>query len=190
MQVLLIDNYDSFTYNLVQLIRETGLCDLTVLSYHEVNSQTIEHFDKIVISPGPGIPEDFPNLQELIGRFHYNKSFFGVCLGFEAIGLAFGAELFNSGKVFHGVTKKTFIEKPEHYFFKNIPEEFNAGLYHSWALKGNSLPKSLDILARAEDGIIMAIAHEKFDLVGVQFHPESVMTEWGGMMVTNWLLSE
>ena len=190
MQVLLIDNYDSFTYNLVQLIRESGLWDLTVLPYNAVDESVIDRFDKIVISPGPGIPDDFPNLQKFIERFYASKSFLGVCLGHEAIGLTFGAELYNSGEVFHGISKTTRVEKSGHFFFNDIPADFKAGLYHSWALRKDKFPQDLDVLATADDGIIMAITHVEFDLVGVQFHPESIMTEWGSRMVRNWLLKK
>jgi len=187
MNLLLIDNYDSFTYNLVQLFRETGLCELTVLPYDKVNGQVIEDFDKIAISPGPGIPDDFPNLQQWILKFCQRKSFLGVCLGFEAIAVTFGGKLINSGKVFHGITKQTTICKPSHFLFKDIPSEIKTGLYHSWILQESCLPKSLEILAKADDGIIMAISHRDYDLSGTLFHPESIMTELGSKIIENWL---
>jgi anthranilate synthase component II len=187
MNILLIDNFDSFTYNLVQLIEDSVACRPVVLKYDEVNEKVVSGFDRIVISPGPGIPDDFPDLQRYVRSFYATKSFLGICLGHEAIAMAFGAELENLGEVYHGTIKPAIIQKRDHFFLKNIPDRFNAGLYHSWALVEKSLPEELEVLATAEDGIIMAIAHRNFNLVGVQFHPESFMTEHGQQMIRNWV---
>jgi anthranilate synthase component II len=188
MKVLLIDNFDSFTYNLAQLVEETALCSIAVAPYDQVDETIIATYDKIIISPGPGIPDDFPKLEQFIHRFSRSKSFLGVCLGHQVIGVTFGAELVNLGQVFHGVTKTTEILQPDHYLFQGIPDHFRAGLYHSWALREVNLTFGLDVLARASDGIIMAIAHKQYDLVGVQFHPESFMTSHGGQIIRNWLM--
>jgi len=187
LQVLLIDNFDSFTYNLVQLIEEMELCQLTVMPYDKVNNDVIKQFDKFVISPGPGIPSDFPKLQKFVKKFYQSKDILGVCMGHEAIALAFGGEIHYTGKVFHGFTKKTKISEHGNYIFKNIPDLFEAGCYHSWALKEESFPKDLEITAVAEDGIIMALQHKHYNVVGFQYHPESIMTKHGRQMVKNWL---
>ncbi|MCD4697335.1 MAG: aminodeoxychorismate/anthranilate synthase component II [Bacteroidales bacterium] len=188
MKVLIIDNYDSFTYNLVQLIKESGLCDLKVLSYDDVNENVIEPFDKFIISPGPGIPSDFPKLQEYVLKFYTTKDILGVCLGHEAIALAFGGEIFSSGKVFHGFIKQTKITDPGNHIFKGIPDQFDAGCYHSWIINKDTFPKELKITAVAEDGVIMALSHKQYNVVGFQYHPESIMTKFGKQMVRNWLI--
>lgn len=188
MKVLLIDNYDSFVYNLAQIVEETELCSLDVISYDEVNEDLIMKYDKFIISPGPGIPSDFPKLQKFVKTFYKEKDILGVCLGHEAIALAFGGEIFHSGKVFHGFTKHTQITDLENYIFKNVPDGFKAGLYHSWILKASVFPEQLQITAVAEDGIIMALQHKQHNVVGFQFHPESIMTPHGRQMVTNWLV--
>lgn len=187
MKVLLIDNYDSFVYNLAQLVEESGICDLEVISYDKVNENIIEGFDKFIISPGPGIPQDFPYLEKYIRTFYKQKDILGVCLGFEAIALSFGGEIIQSGKVFHGFSKKTKIIDPDNYIFKNVPNEFEAGLYHSWILDQGKFPSELKITAQADDGVIMALSHNDYNLTGFQYHPESIMTKEGKTMVWNWL---
>ncbi len=187
MKLLLIDNYDSFTYNLVQLVEQTNLCELKVVPYHEATDEVIETFDKILISPGPGIPPDFPRLETIVKKFYRTKSFLGICLGHEAIALAFGGNIHHLGRVFHGVSKKTNVTDNTNYIFNNMPGKFDAGLYHSWALEKNTFPKQLKITAVAEDGVIMAFSHKKFDLTGFQFHPESIMTKYGSNMISNWI---
>lgn len=188
MKVLLIDNYDSFVFNLAQVVEETGLCTLDVVSYDAVTEDLIHSYDKFIISPGPGIPADFPKLQAFVRQFYRTKDILGVCMGHEAIALAFGGEIHQSGKVFHGFSKRTFITDPGNYIFKDIDDGFEAGLYHSWIVKESSFPKELKVTARAEDGVIMAFSHEKYNLVGFQYHPESIMTPTGSRMVRNWLL--
>lgn len=187
MNVLLINNYDSFVYNLAQLINETGLCKLEVVSYDKINEEMVSRFDKFIISPGPGIPSDFPKLEEMVKLFHTKKDILGVCLGHEAIALAFGGAIHHSGKVFHGIRKKTHCVDPGHYIFKGIPDGFEAGLYHSWILNEAEFPNDLKITAVADDGVIMAISHKNYNVVGFQYHPESIMTRYGREMVINWL---
>ncbi len=186
MKVLLIDNNDSFTFNLAQIIEQSGLCALAVVPYNKVTDELIEEFDKIVISPGPGIPSDFPNLEMIVKKFYKSKSILGVCMGHEAIALAFGGSIHHKG-IFHGVVKQTSITKEDHYIFENVPQKFDAGLYHSWALDEKTFPDELEITARAEDNIIMALCHKKYDLIGFQYHPESIMTKFGKQMLHNWL---
>ncbi len=187
MKVLLIDNYDSYTYNLVQIIEQSGLCELKVVSYDDVNDKLIEGFDKIVMSPGPGIPADFPNLERIVRKFYKSKSILGVCLGHEAIAIAFGGTIHHLGRVFHGIPKRTTLTKTKSYIFEAIPQEFDAGCYHSWALDKNTFPEELEVTARAEDGVIMAFSHKNYDLSGFQYHPESIMTKYGSQMLLNWL---
>ncbi|MCF8368659.1 MAG: aminodeoxychorismate/anthranilate synthase component II [Bacteroidales bacterium] len=187
MNVLLIDNNDSFTFNLVQIIEETGLCDLEIVRYDLATEKLIEGFDKFVISPGPGIPSDFPKLQDFILKFYTRRDILGVCMGFEAITIAFGGKIISSGKVFHGFTKRTEILETDNSIFKNVPNNFEAGCYHSWIADEISFPKELKVTARAEDGVIMAFRHKKYNVVGVQYHPESIMTKHGKTMILNWL---
>ena len=187
VNILLIDNFDSFTYNLVQLLEETMLCNLTVIRYDKVTEADIEAADGFVISPGPGTPADFQMLEKWVAKYYKSKSILGVCMGYEAIGLAFGAKLYNLGTVFHGITKTSYIIKPNHYFVKDIPSPFQAGLYHSWTLADKDFPQELSILSKSDDNVIMMVAHQNHNVVGVQFHPESIMTPDGGQMVKNWL---
>ncbi len=187
MKVLLIDNHDSFVYNLAQLVEETGLCQLEVVSYDRVDEAVIEPFDKLIISPGPGIPSDFPRLLEFVRQFYRQKDILGVCLGHEAIALAFGGTIHHSGKVFHGMTKRSDLLDPGNYMFKGVPDGFETGLYHSWILDESTFPKELKILAKAEDGVIMALSHRTYNVVGFQYHPESIMTRHGREMIINWL---
>lgn len=187
MKVLLINNHDSFVYNLAQQVEETGLCHLDVISYDDVDEGIIDEYDKFIISPGPGIPSDFPKLQEYILKFYNTKDILGVCLGFEAIALAFGGDIFSSGKVFHGYSKRTKKTVHVDYIFDGIPDEFDAGCYHSWIINENTFPKELKITAKAEDGIIMALSHKEYNVVGFQYHPESIMTKYGKQMLFNWL---
>jgi len=187
MRVLLIDNYDSFTFNLKQLVEELELCELEVLPYNKVDERVIKSFDKFIISPGPGIPSDFPKLQHYISKFYDTKDILGICLGFEAIALAFGGEIISSGRVFHGLAKTTLIADKENYIFQGVPDNFKSGCYHSWVVKKESFPKDLKITAVADDGIIMALSHNQYNVVGFQYHPESIMTKYGRKMVENWL---
>jgi anthranilate synthase component 2 len=187
MKVLLINNHDSFVFNLAQLVEETGLCQLEVVSYDEVDARAVRPFDKFILSPGPGIPSDFPKLEQLVKIYYREKDILGVCLGHEAIALAFGGEIHHSGRVFHGFTKRSHITAPAHHIFRQVPDGFEAGLYHSWILKDETFPAELKVTARAEDGVIMALCHPQYNLVGFQYHPESIMTPHGRTMVTNWL---
>jgi anthranilate synthase component 2 len=189
VRILLIDNNDSFTYNLVQLLEEEGPATVDVVPYQEVTPDLIDRYDKIMISPGPGLPEDFPNLMIWVRKFSAQKSILGVCLGHEAIALAYGGSLHHLGRVFHGVSKRTRIIQKD-YLFQDVTDEFEAGLYHSWALDPKTFPGQLQVTAVAEDGVIMALSHKEYDLKGFQYHPESIMTGEGRKMIRNWLNSE
>jgi anthranilate synthase component II len=186
-KILLLDNYDSFTYNLVHLLKEIGGCDITVKRNDAIEVLYAAVFDKIILSPGPGIPEEAGILIPLIKAFMGKKPMFGVCLGHQAIAEANGARLVNLPKVFHGVSTEMQLTPTPGFVFEGIPPKFRAGRYHSWAVAKDTLPDSFNITATDETGEIMAFQHQKFDVAGVQFHPESIMTEHGARMLENFL---
>ncbi len=185
-RIILIDNYDSFTYNLAQLLDESNLCSFEIIKNDVVKIDEISEFDKILISPGPGLPENTAKLKEIIDRWHRHKHILGICLGMQAIAEYFGASLYNLEQVYHGIKTKTKITDKQEVLFKDIPEIIETGLYHSWAIYKNS-GKELKITAVSEDNIIMGISHKKYNVKGVQFHPESYMTEYGKQIIKNWL---
>jgi anthranilate synthase component 2 len=187
MKVLIADNNDSFTYNLAQFVEQAGFGYPEIIKTNHLNLEDISKFDKILISPGPGLPKDFPNIFRLLELYSASKSILGVCLGHQAIAEFFGAKLFNMNRVYHGVTKKVSILKPDDYLYKNIADGFEGGLYHSWAVSDDLFPQDLDITSKTEDGIIMSITHRHYDVKGIQFHPESIMTNCGAAMIRNWL---
>jgi len=186
MKVLLLDNYDSFTYNLKQLIEQFGVEQLDIIKNDQLELTSIEPYDKIMLSPGPGLPSEAGLMPEIIHNFGSEKPILGVCLGHHAIAEAFGGKLFNFNQPVHGIARQTQILK-EDSLFKNVPQTFQVGLYHSWAVADDKFPKDLEIIARSEKGIIMALRHKTFNLKGVQFHPESIMTPLGKTMIWNWL---
>jgi anthranilate synthase component II len=185
MQVLVIDNYDSFTYNLVHLLQELG-ADVMVRRNDKTSLEEVGHYSKIMLSPGPGIPDEAGMLKEIIRTFGPTKSLFGVCLGHQAIGEVYGGKLFNSNEVWHGVATPVTIVCEQEKLFSDIPKQFNIGRYHSWLVE-EDLPDCLVPTAVDESGNIMALRHKEFDIRGVQFHPESVLTEHGKVIIKNWL---
>lgn len=188
MKILVFDNYDSFTYNLVHLIEKVIDCDLEVHRNDKISLKEIERFDKIVLSPGPGIPSEAGILLGVIKEYAHKKSILGVCLGEQAIGEAFGATLINMDTVYHGVATPIEIVQND-LLFKTIPKKFNVGRYHSWVVSEKNLPKELEITALDEFGNIMALRHRTLDVRGVQFHPESILTEYGEQLIKNFLES-
>ena len=187
MQILVLDNYDSFTYNLVQYIERIVKTPVDVYRNDQIPLEDVERYEKILISPGPGIPSESGITLDLIRRYGATKSILGVCLGHQAIGEAFGGTIRNLSKVYHGVTgHMTQIVKGD-YFFNGIPGEFEAGRYHSWIVERETLPPELEVTVENDEGYIMAIRHREYDVRGVQFHPESVLTEYGGKMILNWV---
>lgn len=186
MKVLLLDNYDSFTFNLKQLIIQFGVEKLDIIKNDEIEMDSVEEYDKIMLSPGPGLPSEAGLMPDIIRRFGPHKSILGVCLGHHAIAEAFGAKLFNLDQPVHGISRQAQILKSDS-LFESIANPFQVGLYHSWAVSDDFFPESLDILARSEMGIIMAIRHQIYDMKGVQFHPESIMTPMGKTLIWNWL---
>ncbi len=185
MKLLMLDNYDSFTYNLVQLVKENSSVDIDVFRNDEITLDQVNGYDKIILSPGPGIPSEAGILCELIKQYKKSKSIFGVCLGMQAIGEVFGGTLINLENPLHGVS--TPIQHAPSKLFKNIPEQFNVGRYHSWALEAASIPNELNVTAIDLNNIIMAIEHKQLDICGVQFHPESILTEYGKEIMINFL---
>ena len=186
MNILVIDNYDSFTYNLVHLLNQLGL-DATVWRNDKFELNEVEAFDKILLSPGPGIPSEAGLLLDVIKQYAATKSILGVCLGQQAIAEVFGGELYNLEKPVHGTATKINIVDDHEFLFKGLPNQFEVGRYHSWAVKSENLPKELIITAEDEKGVMMALRHQTLDVRGVQFHPESVLTEYGKEMIANWI---
>jgi anthranilate synthase component 2 len=187
MKLIIIDNFDSFTYNIVQIIEQLSSVKYSVVKHDQLNIDEVIQFDKILFTPGPGLPEEHPIMGKVIKQYSASKSILGICLGHQAIGQSFGGELTKQNIVSHGITKKIIITDPSEYLFQGLPIEMNVGLYHSWAVSPKNFPDELKITAVSEDGIIMALAHKHYDVRGVQFHPESIMTPFGKHILTNWL---
>lgn len=186
-RILVIDNYDSFTYNLVHYIENLTGTRPEVFRNDEIKLDDIEAYDKILLSPGPGIPSEAGICLDLIRRYSSTKSILGVCLGHQAIGEAFGATLINLKEVYHGLSTQVIVLDNKDLLFKNIPVTFNAGRYHSWVISNNNLPDCLKVTCIDSNQMIMAIRHREYDVYGVQFHPESVLTEHGIDIIRNWI---
>ena len=191
MKILVFDNYDSFTYNLVHLVQKIVKDKLDVYRNDQIPLERVKEYDKIILSPGPGIPKEAGLLLPLIREYASGKSILGVCLGHQAIGEAFGGTLTNLSTVYHGVSTPVKIVKHEakHDLFEGLPDEFEVGRYHSWIINEKDFPKELDVTARDDNGYIMALQHKTYDVQGVQFHPESVLTPDGETILRNWLKS-
>ena len=189
IKILLFDNYDSFTYNLVHAIKSLGYDNVDVYRNDKIELSQIDQYDKIILSPGPGIPSEAGIMMELIKEYANHKSILGVCLGHQAIAEAFGAKLENISTVFHGVQTAIKIVK-EDYLFAELPKEILAGRYHSWIVSKSDFPSELEVTAVDEAGDIMALKHKTLDLHGVQFHPESILTPDGVQIIQNFLQSK
>lgn len=189
MKILVLDNYDSFTYNLVQMIEEITGKEIDVFRNDQISLEDVAAYDKIILSPGPGIPEESGILLDLIKTYAPTKSIFGVCLGLQAIGEAFGGKLINLSEIFHGVATEVEIIKENTEIFKNFPSKFDAGRYHSWAIDPEHFPEDLEITAVDDKGMIMALQHKTYNLQAVQFHPESILTPKGRDILENFILS-
>jgi anthranilate synthase component 2 len=187
MKILVLDNYDSFTYNLVQYIERVLKRAVDVRRNDQLTLEEVEVYDKILISPGPGIPIEAGLTLDLIRKYGPVKSILGVCLGHQAIAEAYGGTITNLSTVYHGVTGQMKQLVEDEYLFSGIPAEFDAGRYHSWVVEHDTLPGELEITVENDEGYIMAIRHKEHDVRGVQFHPESVLTEYGGRMILNWI---
>ncbi len=192
MKILVFDNYDSFTYNLVHLVEKILHQKVEVFRNDQIALEKVKEYDKIILSPGPGIPEEAGLLLPLIKEYASTKSILGVCLGHQAIGEAFGGKLTNLSTVYHGVateikvrSEKLKIRSP---LFNGLPDNFEVGRYHSWIIDKKDFPADLEITAEDKNGFIMALQHKKYDVQGVQFHPESVLTPDGEKIMRNWLI--
>ncbi len=184
MKLLIVDNYDSFTYNLMHLVKELGI-NPVVMRNDKFKLEDVDVYDKIILSPGPGVPDEAGLLKALIKQYAATKSIFGVCLGQQAMAEVFGAELINLEKVYHGIESEIEVIK-EDYIFSGLPQKFKAGRYHSWVVNPQ-LAADLECLAIEENGQVMALKHKQFDVRGVQFHPESIMTPEGKRIIQNFL---
>lgn len=197
--VVIIDNYDSFTYNLAHLVKELGV-EVEVLRNDQFKLEELEPYEKIILSPGPGIPEEAGLLLDVIRTYAGQKPILGVCLGEQAIGQVFGGKLINLSNVFHGIqtnvkihkegegTKKGILEKD--YIFRGLPEEIPVGRYHSWVVDTEQFPEDLAVTAVSPEGQIMALKHRIYDVRGIQFHPESILTPDGKTILKNWLFND
>lgn len=185
MRVLVVDNYDSFVYNLVHYLQEFG-CETKVVRNDRINFPEINYFDKILLSPGPGIPSEAGKMMSVIEKFYDKKPILGICLGHQAIAEFFGGKLVNLKKVYHGVSENLFITDKSEYLFKKIPQKIKVGRYHSWIVS-HKIPDILCVTAVDDRGEIMALSHKYFDIRGVQFHPESILTDYGKRIMKNWI---
>ena len=185
MKTVIIDNYDSFTYNLAHLVKELG-AEVDVLRNDKFELEELEKYDKIILSPGPGIPEEAGLLLEVIRTYAGRKPILGVCLGEQAIGQAIGGKLTNLSEVFHGIQTNVKIKNKD-YIFSGLPTEIPVGRYHSWVVDTEGFPEELVITAISSEGQIMALKHREYDIHGIQFHPESVLSPDGKQIVGNWL---
>lgn len=189
MKLLVLDNYDSFTFNLVQIIRQITGEPVDVFRNDKIDLEAVNAYDKILLSPGPGLPKESGILQDLIRQYGPSKSILGVCLGEQAIGEVYGAELKNLAQVYHGVSTDCNVTDIQSPLFKGLPKTFTIGRYHSWVVSREGFPsEQLDITAVDENGIIMGLQHKTYDVQGVQFHPESVLTPEGEKIMRNWLV--
>lgn len=188
MNILLIDNYDSFTYNLSQYLEEEGGDDVevTVWRNDQFGLDDVERFDKIVLSPGPGVPDEAGLLKAVIRRYAPTKPILGVCLGEQAIGEVFGAEIYNLNTVFHGIQSSVRIVASD-YIFDNLSDSIKVGRYHSWVVGKEDFPAELEVTAVSDEGQVMALKHRRYDVHGIQFHPESILTPEGRTIIRNFI---
>ncbi len=186
MRLLVLDNYDSFTYNLAHLVEKTSNFDFDVIKNDAIKLEDVGRYDKILLSPGPGLPADAGIMLALIERYCADKSILGVCLGLQGIGAAFSSPLKNLSRVYHGLATPVRIISRDPLFM-NCPDEFKVGRYHSWVIDETRLSSELEVTALDEQGLIMAARHKTYDVRGVQFHPESILSEYGETIIKNWL---
>lgn len=188
MKILILDNYDSFTYNLVQLVEQiAGEASLEVFKNDEISIDKVAEYDKVILSPGPGVPSEAGILLDVIKEYAPKKSILGVCLGQQAIAEAFGGSLMNLPEIFHGVGIDTKVLKDDTKLFQNIPNEIKVGRYHSWIVNPDTFPNELEVTAVDGQGMVMALQHKEYDVHAVQFHPESVLTPEGRKILENFL---
>ncbi|MPR34170.1 anthranilate synthase component II [Salmonirosea aquatica] len=186
MKILVLDNYDSFTYNLVYILRELHK-QVDVFRNDKISLEAVAEYDKILLSPGPGIPSEAGIMQDVVREYAPSKSILGICLGHQGIGEVFGGQLENMSDVLHGISDQNIVTDPSERLFKGLPEAFKVGRYHSWTVIPETVHDSMAITAVDEQGRVMGLAHKQYDVRGLQFHPESVLTEYGKEMLQNWL---
>jgi anthranilate synthase component 2 len=188
MRILVFDNYDSFTYNLVHIIRDLGYgMHMDIARNDKIGLDEVDKYDKILLSPGPGVPKDAGIMENLIARYAPSKSILGVCLGHQGIAEVFNAQLYNMTVVLHGVTTRANIVASEDYIYEGVPESIYVCRYHSWAVVPETVNGKLEITALDDEGVVMGIRHKDYDVRGLQFHPEAYLTEYGIRMMENWL---
>jgi len=187
MKILLLDNYDSFTYNLAHYLRDITGFDIPVIRNDRISLDDIAPYDAIVLSPGPGLPDEAGIMKSLIARYGSEKRILGVCLGMQAIGEVYGGKLLNLDKVYHGIATPVIIKRPDEVLYRGLPATTIVGRYHSWVVDAETLPTDLEITAIDEQGQIMSLRHRHYDVRGVQFHPESILTPDGMKMLQNWI---
>ena len=183
--IALIDNHDSFTYNIKHLIEQTG-SGVDVFDSLSLDINLLDNYQKLIIGPGPGLPLDYPNITSLLEKYAQTKSILGICLGHQAIAQYFGAQLYNLNDVFHGITSLLSVDN-SNVLFREMPSKIPVGRYHSWSVDSESLPNSLKITAQTDDHIIMGLQHIYYNICGIQFHPESILTPQGEKMMSNWI---
>jgi len=188
LKIVIIDNNDSFSYNLVELVRKVTNKRPDIVLINEVKLEKLIKYDKIILSPGPDIPKPNDNMSKILDRFKSEKSILGVCLGCQAIAQFFGASLYNLPKIVHGMKRRTEIKDKSDNLFKEMNNSFDVGLYHSWTISKYSMPSELKVTSLSEEGIIMSISHKHYDIKGIQFHPESYMTQNGYLLMRNFLI--
>ncbi|MBD2766704.1 aminodeoxychorismate/anthranilate synthase component II [Hymenobacter sp. BT664] len=189
MKILVLDNYDSFTYNLVHLLRELGHgAGLAVIRNDQLPLEAVAAYDAVLLSPGPGIPAEAGLMPQIIEQYAPTKRILGVCLGHQGLAESFGATLYNLPAVLHGVANEAEVTVPGERLFAGLPPRFQVGRYHSWAVRPETMPAELETTARDATGEVLAFRHRQFDVRGVQFHPESILTEHGAKMLENWLM--
>jgi len=188
MKILVLDNYDSFVYNLVHIIRALGFGEeMDIVRNDKITLEEIEQYDKILLSPGPGIPEEAGIMMDLIRQYAPTKSIMGVCLGHQAIGEVFGAKLINMDEVLHGIATPNIVKDEQELLFEDVPKQFTVARYHSWMIDGATITDELEVTAVDDADRVMGVRHKTHDVRGLQFHPESVLTEHGIKIMENWL---
>lgn len=187
MKILVLDNYDSFTYNLVHYLTELSNAPIDVFRNNKITVKEASAYDKILLSPGPGVPDEAGILKPLIKSLAPTHSILGVCLGNQAIAEVFGGSIYNSSKVYHGVATPIKVCSDDEVLFSALPKTFLGGRYHSWIVNSDNFPNELMVTATDDEGLIMGLKHRQYDVRGIQFHPESVLTEHGKAMIKNWL---
>lgn len=187
MKILVLDNYDSFTYNLVHYIEANENIEVDVYRNDEISIEEVNNYDTIILSPGPGLPKDAGILKEVIQKYSSTKKILGVCLGMQAIGEVYGGTLKNLDRVYHGVATSLIVKDKTDLLYKDLPESFNVGRYHSWIIADDHFPEVLKVTATEENGQIMSLKHVNYNVYGVQFHPESILTDHGKKIIDNFL---